>query len=221
MPTISVENYLKEIYHLQTHGEERVKTKALAERLEISQPSVTNMLKSLARDGLVDYRPYKGAQLSEKGMQMALRVIRSHRLIEVFLVQTLGLSWDEVHEEAERLEHAVSQKLVSRIDEYLGYPKFDPHGDPIPTADGQIHSVKAIGLHEASAGEDYRLDRVLNQQPEMLRYLEKIGLVLNQTFTVAEVLPFDGQIFLDIHDHDPRRAAVSQTLAKYLLVTEI
>jgi DtxR family Mn-dependent transcriptional regulator len=221
MPTISVENYLKAIYHLQSHGEERVKTKDLAERLGISLPSVTSMLKSLAKDGLVDYRAYQGARLSEAGNRAALRVIRNHRLIEVFLVQTLGFNWDEVHEEAERLEHAVSETLVSRIDDFLGHPKFDPHGDPIPTADGQIHRPETIPLHEAALGARCRLERVLDQQPEVLRYLDKIGLTLNKTFSVVEVLSFDGQIFVEIHDADPRRAAISHSLASRLLVNEI
>lgn len=221
MPTVSVENYLKEIYHLQTHGDGRVKTKALADRLGISLPSVTSMLKSLAKDDLVDYQPYQGARLSEAGMRVALRVIRNHRLIEVFLVKALGLSWDEVHEEAERLEHAVSETLVARIDDYLGHPRFDPHGDPIPTADGRMHRTETIALNEGSVGEDYRLERVLDQQPEVLRYLHKIGLTLNQTFTLVEVLPFDGQIFLQIHGHEPARAAISHTLGGRLLVTEI
>lgn len=221
MPTISVENYLKAIYHLESHGEVPVKTKSLAGRLEISLPSVTSMLKSLARDGLVDYQPYKGAQLNDEGTRAALRVIRKHRLVEVFLVKTLGLSWDEVHEEAELLEHAVSKTLVSRIDDFLGHPKFDPHGDPIPTADGQIHRPETIRLDEAELGDRYRLERVLDQEPEVLRYLDKIGLTLNQNFSVVEILSFDGQIFVQIHDSDPRRAAISQALASRLLVTEI
>lgn len=221
MPTISVENYLKAIYHLESHGEVPVKTKSLAERLEISLPSVTSMLKSLARDGWVDYRPYKGASLNENGTRAALKVIRKHRLVEAFLVQTLGLSWDEVHEEAELLEHAVSESLVSRIDDFLGHPKFDPHGDPIPTADGQIHRLETIGLDEAELGGKYRLERVLDQESEVLQYLDKIGLTLNRSFSVVEILSFDGQLFLDIDDADPRRAAISKSLAARLLVTKL
>jgi len=221
MPTISVENYLKAIYHLESHGEVPVKTKSLAERLGISAPSVTSMLKSLARDGLVDYLPYKGASLSREGTRAALKVIRKHRLVEVFLVQTLGLSWDEVHEEAELLEHAVSETLVARIDDFLGHPRFDPHGDPIPTDDGQIHRLETIRLDEAEVNESYRLERVLDQGSAVLKYLDKIGLTINRSFTVVEILSFDGQLFLDIHDSDPLRAAISHSLAARLLVTKL
>lgn len=216
MPTTSVENYLKAIYHLQTGREDRVKTKEVAEQLDISLPSVTSMLKSLAEEGLVDYRPYRGARLTDDGRAEALKVIRSHRLIEVFLVNTLGYSWDEVHDEAERLEHAVSEELVSRIETFLGHPKFDPHGDPIPTADGEIHRPEATPLSEAAESDQLRVERVLDQEPEVLRYLERIGLTPNATFEVVEVLPFDGQMFLRVDDED---ASISQVLASRVLVT--
>lgn len=218
MPTTSVENYLKAVYHLQSQREERVKTKEIAERLDISLPSVTSMLKSLAEEGLVDYMPYKGVRLTPAGTKAALRVIRNHRLIEVFLMQTLGFSWDEVHDEAERLEHAVSEMLVTRIDEFLGHPKFDPHGDPIPTADGEVHRPETIPLSDALAGSRYRVERVLDQEPEVLRHLEKIGLTPSATLRVEEILSFDGQMFLEI---DGEEAAISRSLASRLLVTAI
>lgn len=216
MPTTSVENYLKQIYHLQAAGEARVKTKDLAERLAISLPSVTSMLKSLSREGLVDYRPYRGVRLSEQGREVALRVVRNHRLIEVFLVRTLGYSWDEVHEEAERLEHAVSQELVSRIDAFLGRPKFDPHGDPIPSADGRIHERCATPLSEASEGDEVRIERVLDQEPAVLQHLERVRLTPGDTCEVQEVLPFDGQMHLIV---DGREVSISQSLASRLLVS--
>jgi DtxR family Mn-dependent transcriptional regulator len=174
------------------------------------------MLKSLAEEGLVDYRPYRGARLTDDGRAEALKVIRSHRLIEVFLVNTLGYSWDEVHDEAERLEHAVSEELVSRIETFLGHPQFDPHGDPIPTADGEIHRPEATPLSEAEENDQLRVERVLDQEPEVLRYLERIGLTPNSTFEVVEVLPFDGQMFLRVDDED---ASISQVLASRVLVT--
>jgi DtxR family Mn-dependent transcriptional regulator len=196
----------------------RVKTKELAERLEISLPSVTSMLKTLAEEGMVNYRPYKGARLTEAGTKAALRVIRNHRLIEVFLIQTLGYSWDEVHDEAERLEHAVSEKLVSRIDEFLGCPKFDPHGDPIPTAEGEIHRPETMPLSDATPGSRYRVERVLDQEPDVLRYLDKIGLTPSETFEVVEILSFDGQMFLKVDGVD---ATISRSLASRLLVADI
>jgi DtxR family transcriptional regulator, Mn-dependent transcriptional regulator len=218
MPTPSVENYLKAVYHLETREDERVKTKQIAQKLDISLPSVTSMLKSLGEEGLVDYRPYHGARLTDSGTKAALRVIRNHRLIEVFLVQTLGYSWDEVHDEAERLEHAVSEELVSRIDDFLGQPKFDPHGDPIPTAEGEVHRPEAMPLSDATPGSRYRVERVLDQEPEVLRYLDKIGLTLATIFEVREVLSFDGQMFLELDGAD---AAISRSLASRLLVAEV
>ncbi|RDV39252.1 metal-dependent transcriptional regulator [Bradymonadaceae bacterium TMQ3] len=218
MPTISVENYLKAVFHLQGDTDERVKTKALAEHLDISLPSVTGMLKSLADEGLVDYVPYRGALLSEAGRRMALRVIRNHRLIEVFLMKTLDYSWDEVHAEAERLEHAVSDTLVARIEQALGFPRFDPHGDPIPSADGEILRRDVMPLSAATAGMRVRVERVLDQTPEVLRYLDRIGLRPGGLVYVREVLSFDGQMFLTLNNED---VSVSESLAAKMLVTEV
>ena len=137
MTTISVENYLKAIYQL-AQLESPVKTKAVADSLDVSLPSVTSMMQSLSGDEMVVYTPYKGVTLTEKGRAAALSVIRKHRLVEMFLVQTLDYTWDEVHAEAEQLEHAISNELAQRMDDFLGNPSFDPHGDPIPTADGEV-----------------------------------------------------------------------------------
>lgn len=215
MPTTSVENYLKAIYHLQTrHG--KVKTKDIAARLDVSLPSVSSMLQSLAGEGLVQHKPYKGAKLTDDGVIAALQVIRKHRLIEMFLVETLGFSWDEVHAEAELLEHAVSDKLAQRVDDFLGNPQFDPHGDPIPTADGQVFHRDAIPLNEAQPPDKFRITRVLDQQPDVLRHLTKLGLTPNAGIEVLEVLPFDGQMTLRVDDSE---ATISRTLASRLLVT--
>ncbi len=217
MPTISVEDYLKTIYHLQgDEPEERVKTKALAEQMELSQPSVTNMLKTLSEDGLIEYQPYRGARLTEQGNRIALRVIRNHRLIEVFLVQTLNYTWDEVHAEAERLEHAMSEKLAERIDQFLSHPRFDPHGDPIPTADGQLHRHDAIPLSDVRPQMRVRIERVLDQEPEVLRYLEAIQLIPGVMAEVLNVLSFDGQMFIRLNNSE---VSISQSLASRLLVT--
>jgi DtxR family Mn-dependent transcriptional regulator len=219
MPSPSVENYLKAIYHLQGQGEDRVKTKDLADELDISHSSVTNMLKSLSRDGLVDYKPYKGARLSDQGVHAALKVIRNHRLIEIFLVKTLDYEWDEVHQEAERLEHAVSEKLADRIDDYLGRPKFDPHGDPIPTSAGEIDHPDGVPLDEIEAGRTVRIERVLDQDPEVLRYLDEIGLTPHTELDVEEVMPVGGQISISLPKDEAK--TVSQALASRLLVTDI
>lgn len=218
MPTISVEDYLKTIYHLQGDvPDERVKTKALAEQMELSQPSVTNMLKTLSDDGLIEYQPYRGARLTDRGNRIALRVIRNHRLIEVFLVQTLNYTWDEVHAEAERLEHAMSDKLAERIDKFLSHPRFDPHGDPIPTADGQLHSHDSIPLSDVRPKTFVRVERVLDQEPEVLRYLESIRLIPGVIAEVINVLSFDGQMFIRLCENE---ISISQSLASRLLVTK-
>lgn len=219
MPTISVENYLKAIYHLQREAPDgRVKTKALAEYMALSLPSVTGMLKTLSDEGLAAYEPYRGARLTEPGERAALRVIRHHRLVEVFLVTTLGYSWDEVHAEAERLEHAVSDTLAERIDRFLAHPRFDPHGDPIPTADGLIDHCEGMPLSQAPVLTPLRIERVLDQQPEVLRYLTRIGLTPRATLEVLEILPFDGQMFLRVNGES---AALSRALASRLLVSAL
>ena len=215
MPTISVENYLKAIYHLQNqHG--KVKTKGLAERLGVSLPSVSSMVQSLAADGLVQHEPYRGTTLTESGQRAALAVIRKHRLIEMFLVDTLDFTWDEVHAEAELLEHAVSDKLAHRICEFLGNPQFDPHGDPIPTADGEVFHRDSIPLNEALPPSRFRLARVLDQAPDVLRHLTRLGLTPDTPIEVLEVLPFDGQMTVLINESE---ATVSRALASRLLVT--
>ncbi len=191
---VSLENYLKGIYQLGLRTKSRVKTKDLAQHLEVSLPSVTGMLRSLAEERLVDYQPYKGVELTERGRRIALRVIRNHRLIESFLVDALGYRWDEVHDEAEVLEHAVSPKLAAAIERYLGFPKVDPHGDPIPNAEGVMERPDGARLSELEAGRPARVLRIHDQSPDFLRYLETLGLMPGAAVEVVEVLPFDGPV---------------------------
>ena len=217
MPTISVENYLKAIYHLAQRAEDgRVKTKALADHLELSLPSVTSMLKSLGDEGLVDYRRYRGANLTPRGRLEALNVIRKHRLIEQFLVTTLGYSWDEVHAEAERLEHAISDELAARIEHFLAYPRFDPHGDPIPDAQGRLPEREIIPLDQAAVGVALRIDRVTDQDPELLRYLKRLGLTPQARCVILDVVGYDGQVTLQL-DELPA-ATISHAVASRLMV---
>ena len=157
--------------------------------------------------------------MTENGVTSALQVIRHHRLIEIFLVKTLDFDWDEVHEEAERLEHAVSDKVAERIDEYLGYPKFDPHGDPIPTAEGDVYQPDAHPLHDIEATQHVHIERVLDQDPKVLQHFEEIGLTPNTTLEVTDVSPIDGQ--MSIVRDDDEEMSVSRELASKLLVTEI
>lgn len=216
MPSVSVENYLKAIYRLQSRVE-RVKTKDLAEALDVSLPSITNMLKSLSAEGLVAYQPYKGARLTEKGGEHALKVIRKHRLVEMFLVETLGFTWDEVHVEAEQLEHAVSDLVAERMAVFLGDPKFDPHGDPIPTAQGVIHETDSIPLSTAEPGFQGRVVRVLDQAPDVLRHLTRVGLTPSSQVKVLALQEVDGQMQLEVAS---TVHIISQMLASRLMVLE-
>jgi DtxR family Mn-dependent transcriptional regulator len=144
------------------------------------------MLRTLAESQLADYQSHKGVRLTDAGNKLALRVLRRHRLVELFLVQTLGLAWDEVHEEAEHLEHVVSERLIDRMDEYLNFPERDPHGDPIPTSEGTVSDASRISLVDCPLGAKFQLDRVLDQSPEFLRYLGQAGLEFGSTGTIEE-----------------------------------
>jgi DtxR family Mn-dependent transcriptional regulator len=171
MPSLTVENYVKAIYQITVQQGEPAATGQLAAALGVSPGTVTSMLKTLGESNLAEYTPHHGATLTPSGHALALRVVRRHRLIELFLVRTLDLTWDEVHEEAEHMEHAVSDLLVDRIDAYLGYPNSDPHGDPIPRADGSVPTATTHSLATCRDGERFRLVRVMDQSPEFLRYL--------------------------------------------------
>jgi DtxR family Mn-dependent transcriptional regulator len=179
LASLTIENYVKTIFQVcAEQGRQPAATGKLAEALRVSPGTVTSMLKTLADSGLAVYTPYEGVRLTEAGRTLALRVLRRHRLIELFLVRTLKLSWDAVHEEAENMEHAVSEFLIDRIDEYLGRPECDPHGDPIPRADGTVVAQTSTTLAQWDVGQTFRLIRVVDQSPEFLRYLSETGLPL-------------------------------------------
>lgn len=190
MPSLTVENYCKAILQISLQaGAEWVSTGQLATRLSVSPGTVTSMLKALAESDLVEYRPYEGVRLNKPGRALALRMLRRHRLIELFLVRTLGLAWDEVHAEAENMEHAVSDRLIDRIDDYLGHPEHDPHGDPIPSADGRLRGAGPVpvALSTCRVGDRVRLARVMNQDAEFLRYLTDAGLTLGTEVQIDRV----------------------------------
>ena len=188
-------DYLKAIHSLRV-GEERVAVSVVADHLGVAVASVSNMVKRLAELDLVRHTPYKGIDLTEAGEQEALRLIRAHRLIELFLTEVVGLQWDEVHEEAERLEHAVSDRLVERIAELLGHPTVDPHGDPIPTEEGLVDEEALPDLTELEVGQRAEIRRVTAQDPAMLQYLSSVGLTPDKTITVMEKGPFEGPLTL-------------------------
>ncbi|MDG2387707.1 MAG: metal-dependent transcriptional regulator [Planctomycetaceae bacterium] len=187
MTTLTVENYLKAIlqHELQT-GEILMSTGKIAEAMIVSPGTVTSMLKTLSESQLAEYKPYEGAALTESGRKLAMRMLRRHRLIELFLVKTLDLTWDQVHEEAEDMEHSVSDFLVGKIDEFLGRPQFDPHGDPIPTEDGQLRGTtrEIVSLSSCQPGQQFRLARVTDQQGDFLRYLSDSNLNIDTTGVV-------------------------------------
>ncbi|MEZ6065074.1 MAG: metal-dependent transcriptional regulator [Planctomycetaceae bacterium] len=189
MPSLTVENYCKAIFQLgQRSGMEWVATGQLATQLGVSPGSVTSMLKALAESALVEYRPYEGVRLTRSGGSLALRMVRRHRLIELFLVRTLGMTWDEVHDEAEHMEHAVSDSLIDRIDEFLGRPDADPHGDPIPSADGELRKdgAELQPLTECPAGARVRVARILDQGSDFLRFLTESGLEIGTEVMIRQ-----------------------------------
>ncbi|HUR94750.1 MAG TPA: metal-dependent transcriptional regulator [Gemmatimonadales bacterium] len=194
--TRSSEDYLKAIYRLSPEGRP-ASTSDIAHLLELSPPSVSGMVKRLSELGLLEHVPYKGVQLTGAGRRVALRMVRRHRLIEAYLVQFLGYSWDTVHVEAERLEHAVSDTLVERMSAALGHPSVDPHGDPIPDADGSIRELASRALADISVGQTVEIRRVDDSDPERLRYLAALGLMPGVVVTLRDRQPFGGPVTVE------------------------
>ena len=212
-PSASVEDYVKAIWEVAGSG--AASTKDVAERLTIAPPSVTNMFVRLQEMGLVEYERYRGASLTRAGREEALRLIRRHRLIETFLLEHLGYSWREVHEEAERLEHAVSDGFTERLAEFLGHPDQDPHGDPIPAADGSLAPDDSFPLGEATAGQRVRISKV-GDDPSTLEYLGDHGLVPGRLLSVREVRDLDGVV--TVEDEDGESHALGAPLARAVFV---
>jgi DtxR family transcriptional regulator, Mn-dependent transcriptional regulator len=193
-PSEAVENYAKAIYSLQHRTGEPVATNDLADRLQVTPASASGMIKKLADQGLVEHVPYRGVQLTHDGEQVALEVLRHHRLLELYLVEQLGVPWDRVHEEAEALEHVISEDLEARIAAKLGQPTHDPHGDPIPDAELHIDEGETRSLADLETGARGRFVRVSDSDPEMLRYLTERGVRLGDVFDVLERQPFGGPL---------------------------
>lgn len=202
MPTSTVEDYLKAILiHEQPLERGQLVTMGqIGLSLEVAPGTVTAMVKTLEKDQLLSYEPYAGVRLTVDGRRMALHVLRRHRLIELFLVEMLGLDWSEVHEEAETLEHAMSDKLIDHIDKLLGYPSVDPHGDPIPDAEGMMREPRpVIGLMECQADRDYRIARVSDQDEEFLRFIERHGLKPGTRIAIESCEPVADAVTLRPH----------------------
>lgn len=210
------ENYLKLIYALASRGADEVSTNALAEVTATRAASVTDMLKRLADKELIHYRKYQGVRLTNEGERLALKIIRRHRLWEVFLVDKLGFGWDQVHEMAEELEHIRSDELVERLDTFLGNPQFDPHGDPIPTPAGHMPDVPSQLMADLLPNETACLLGVLDHSAAFLQHLDRSGLVLGCIVNVSEISPFDRSMRVTI---PPKQSLfVSYDVARNLLV---
>jgi DtxR family Mn-dependent transcriptional regulator len=202
--TSVAQDYLRVIWKVQEWSGERIRTKMLAERLGVSASTASESIRKLADQGLVEHEKYGAVTLTERGRRAAVSVVRRHRLLETFLVQMLGYSWDEVDDEAEVLEHAVSDLMLSRIDAKLGHPKRDPHGDPIPTLDGQVPTPPARQLSTCGDGEHGSVARISDADPEMLRYFDAVGIALDSHLTVLARRDFAGTVSVAIGDgHDP------------------
>lgn len=193
------ENYAKAIYHLQQRGEGPVNTGAIAERVGVTPASSSAMVRRMAEEGLVEHAPYHGVRLTRKGEAVALEVLRHHRLIEAFLAR-LGMPWDRVHDEAERLEHVISEELEELIARFLGDPTRDPHGDPIPTADLEIDEPDTRRLSDMELGERGTVVRISDSDPAMLRYLAELGVSPGDPVRVVERQPFGGPITVRFGD---------------------
>jgi DtxR family Mn-dependent transcriptional regulator len=197
--TISEENYIKVIYHLAQVSPKGVTTNAIAGTLDTKASSVTDMLKKLADKNWVSYQKYQGVSLTESGLLKAKMVVRKHRLWEVFLVEKLGFAWDEVHDIAEELEHIQSQALIARLDEFLGHPAFDPHGDPIPNAKGEMVKEERLLLSDGQLHQTYRFMGVRDSSPGFLQYLDKQKIALGAQVELVEREPFDHSLTVRIN----------------------
>ncbi|GAA4458544.1 metal-dependent transcriptional regulator [Nibrella saemangeumensis] len=217
MHTFTEENYLKTIYYLSGRQEGEVSTNSLAEMTATRAASVSDMLKRLSEKQLIHYKKYQGVRLTEEGERLALKVIRRHRLWEVFLVEKLGFGWDEVHVIAEELEHVRSDELVERLDAYLEYPQFDPHGDPIPTPAGQMPTTAYRKLSEVAVDERVRIMGVLEHSPEFLQHLDRTGLTLGSEVCLQEISHFDKSVQVQINQE--KSLFISHEVARNLLVS--
>lgn len=197
--TTSEENYIKVIYHLSFVSPKGVNTNAIAGMLETKASSVTDMLKKLSEKELVAYQKYQGVTLTEKGFLSAKMIVRKHRLWEVFLVEKLDFSWDEVHEIAEELEHIKSETLINRLDKFLDFPEFDPHGDPIPNEKGEIKKINKLLLSEVELNKAFQCIGVKNSSSDFLQYLDKQNIALGSTFIVKEKENYDDTLTIEVN----------------------
>lgn len=218
MLSFSEENYLKAIYHLSVESGGSVSTNSIADNLDTKAASVSDMIRKLSEKGVVSYRKYHGVTVSDEGRQVALNVIRKHRLWETFLVEKLRFNWDEVHDVAEQLEHIHSPLLVKRLDEFLGYPKFDPHGDPIPDENGEFNCKSREPLSSVEVGTYGIIVAVNDSSAPFLQYVDKIGLYLGAKVKIVSKEEFDGSLELIIDNH--QKIFVSKEVSENIWLTD-
>lgn len=215
MISLTEENYLKSIYHLSNRGAESVTTNALAELLNTKAASVTDMLKKLSAKEFISYEKYYGVNITAKGRAVALSVIRKHRLWETFLVQKLEFAWDEVHEVAEQLEHIQSKRLIEKLDEFLGFPKVDPHGDPIPDSNGKYKAALQVAVGTLKIGTESLIVAVRDSDSQLLKYLDKIGAYPGKKIKVMDREEYDGSMEVAINN---QRHFISKEVSENILV---
>lgn len=216
--TYSEENYLKAIYHLSEEGKKGVSTNDISGEMKTKPASVSDMLRKLGEKEVIEYRKYYGVHITEEGKKLALQTIRKHRLWEVFLVEKLKFAWDEVHEVADELEHIRSRVLIQRLDEYLGYPKFDPHGDPIPDEYGDVRARPRIPLTEAALNSTGQIVAVKDSSAAFLRYLDKVGAYIGARIKITDKVEFDGSI--EILVDNKKSIFMSKDVAGNILVMQ-
>ncbi len=214
MTNSSTEDYIKSIYRLERE-DDTVLTTSLAKHLGVGAGSVTDMIKKLSDRQLLHYEPYQGVKLTEEGKRLALKMVRRHRLWEMFLVTFLNYTWDEVHDEAERLEHVTSDELENRLDKALGFPKVDPHGDPIPTADGELNEISYTTLSDCNVDDEGIIVRVSDDSPEVLQLLTKLGLELNTKIQLIHKVKFDGSVIIKMKN---REIPLSPVMARSIFI---
>ncbi|MCB0263203.1 MAG: metal-dependent transcriptional regulator, partial [Calditrichaeota bacterium] len=210
----AIEDYLKAIYNIQQENG-KVATTTLAKKMSIAPASATGMIKRLSDLKLVTYEKYQGVKLTRSGEQIALEVIRHHRLIELFLAEALGLPWDKVHDEAEKWEHVLSDEVEERIDQLLGYPTRDPHGAPIPGRDGKMPELNDVQLTDLIKGQQAAIVQVNSKNPELLRYLGSMALYPDTVLVVLEVAPFDGPVTIEV---DGKQHILGRKVAENIFV---
>lgn len=219
MLSLVEENYLKAIYHLSEGGRSLVSTNAIADAIHTKPASVSDMIQKLDRKGVIEYTKYQGVTVTNEGQEAALKVIRKHRLWEVFLVEKLNFNWDEVHEVAEQLEHIKSPLLIERLDTFLGYPKVDPHGDPIPDAKGVINTKPNKPLIDLEAGAEGIVRAVKDSSPAFLQHLDKLGAYLGASVVILDKVDFD--LSMQVRIDQKHEVFISKEVSQNILVQEI